>query len=285
MINSVNFLLVFVTILMGLLKIFQKQISKYFEADTFTYLIQVVSILIMIPMFIFFVDFKFKPSLFNIILVIGAGFSWYIGSLVTNRSIKESDLTLREPIIQTRTVFVIIISVLFLKENVSFAELAGGLLVFVGAVVSSFKEKIDFRNIRKDGLFLCFAAAFLIAISYSFDKYALNFIDVLSWVFCMYLIPLIFLLPKTKNVITDIKRQKIKNLLSLFFVIILGSIAYILLIFVLSKTNLSKTFPISQLSSIFVFLGGLYLGERNNIYYRTIGSVVSLIGGVLIFLN
>lgn len=285
MFSHVELLLIFVTLLLGLFKILQKQISRYFEADSITYLIQIVSILILIPIFLFFTDFKFTFSIFNIVLVVGAGFSWYIGSLVTNRSIKESDLTLREPIIQTRTVFVIIISVLFLKENISFIELIGGLLVFLGAIISSFKEKINLGNIKKDGLFLCFAAAFLIAVSYSFDKYALNFIDVLSWVFCMYLIPLIFLLPKTKKVILDIKKQKMHNLVLLFFIIVLGSAAYILLIYVLSKTNLSKTFPISQLSSILVFIGGLYLGERNNIYYRSIGSVVSLIGGVLIFLN
>lgn len=285
MLNYIDILLIITTISLGILKIGQKWISQYFEADTISYFIQYVSVICLIPVFLFFVKFTFTFSLFNIVLVIIAGTSWYIGSLITNRSIKATDLTLREPILSTRTIFVLLFSALFLKEHVSLFEYIGGSLIVIGSIISSLKEKVDYKNLKTDGLFLSFLAAFLVAISYTFDKYALNFIDVLPWVFMMYLVPLLLLLPKTNKTWLDIKDKPKKKVLSLIVLVILVSIGYISLIFIFSKTDLSKSFPISQLSSVIVFLGGLYLGERNSIRYRILGSIIAIIGGVIIFLN
>lgn len=283
--DQFDILLIFITLLFGLNKIWQKKISKYFEADTFTYLIQVISVIVILPILILFNSFKFEFNSLNIILVFIAGISWYIGSLITNRSIKATDLTLREPILQTRTIFVILLAAIFLKEDISIFEYIGGLTIFIGSIISSLKEKVDYANFKKDGLFLSFMSAFLIAVSYTFDKYALNFIDVLSWTFLMYLVPLIFLLPKTNKVLSDIKKQSKINLLTIFIVILVSGIAYIGLLYVISKTNLSRSFPLSQLSFVIVFLGGLYLGERKNLSHRIMGSIIAIIGGVIIFLN
>lgn len=285
MLSYIDILLIVTTIALGLMKVWQKQISKYFEADTFTYLIQLISTVCLSFVFLFFVEFNFNFNLFNIILVVLAGASWYIGSLITNRSIKATDLTLREPILQTRVIFVLLFSAIFLKEHISFWGYIGVITIFIGSIISSLKEKINLKNLKTDGLFLSLLASFLVAISYTFDKYALNFIDVLPWVFMMYLVPLLLLLPKTGKTWQDIRHQPKDRLMGLFFRVILGSMAYISLIFILSKTNLSKSFPISQLSSVFVFLGGLYLGERNNLVYRAVGSIIAIIGGVLIFLS
>ena len=224
MIDSIGLLLIFVTISLGLLKVWQKKLSHFFEADTFSFLIQFISVICIIPVF-YFIDFKFVLSIKNILLVIGAGASWYIGTLITNRSIKATDLTLREPIIQTRLVFVLLISFFFLKENINTYELIGAIIVFLGAVISSYHPSTNLKKLSKEGVFICLLASFLIAISYSFDKYALNFIEVVSWAFFMYLIPLIFLMPKIGSAVTDIKKQKINNLVSMFVLVFLSSLA------------------------------------------------------------
>lgn len=282
MLNTIGLILIMNTIMGGILKVWQKKVSRYFEADTFTILIQVVSVLCILPMFLIF-DFKFDFTIKNILLVIVAGASWYIGSLITNRSIKKTDLTLREPIIQTRTIFVLFISFIFLQENISLIGLSGALLVFLGAMISSYKTGVSYASLKKDGVWITVLASFLIAVSYSFDKYALNFIDVLSWGFFMYLIPVFFLIPKFKPALQDIKKQSTRNMLEMLVVVLLNSVVYLLLIFVISKTSLSWSYPISQLGSIVVFIGGLFLGEKTNIRNRAIGSAVGILGGLILF--
>lgn len=284
MIHLLDIFLILVTITSGFLKVWQKQISRYFEADSFTYLIQLVSVIFLIPICIFFINFNISFSAFNLLLILSAGISWYLGSLITNRAVKSSDLTLREPITQTRTIFVLIFSYFLLKEEVTTQILIGSLLIFLGSFISSYRSDLKLRSSESGAILLCFSAAFFTGVAYTFDKFALNFIEVIPWIFFTYSISLILSLPKTKMVIRDLENKSKRNVISLITVILLNSIAYASLIYIISKTDLSKTFPISQLSSVVIFISGVYLGERENIMHRSVGAVVCILGGIIIFL-
>ena len=132
---------------------------------------------------------------------------------------------------------------------------------------------------------LTLAAAFFVGIAFINDTYLLNKVDL------FFYLPLVFLLPAVFAAIINYKRLfKISKVMSWKLTL---KTSLLSLMFALSATstfaayekghNAAQIAILNQTSTILiVLLGIIFLKERNHLFLKIIGGVVSLIGVFLV---
>lgn len=276
------FLIITTLVLLTVNKIFTKKLANIKNTLAITYLANVFSFLFLLPVILFSFNSSTASTNFNnFYIVIIGGVIWTFAGIFSTISAKKADVSLREPIITTRIIWVSLLGVFFLGEHVTLNKALSILLIFIGVVIATLKNK-KFREIFDNGGSWVFLSAILTSVAVFVDKIASSNIGTLLYAFFIFLIPAIIqsvLLPKIKHHCSDI----LKN--HLFQIVIISgtqSIFYYTQLKLYSLLPISTIYPILQFSSILVILAAMvFLHERTNIKHRLIGTFVAGVGVVL----
>ena len=230
----------------------------------------------------FFAGFKIpdfsKISLNLIMMTVFLG----AGSVLNFNALKKTEASEFTVLFSTRALWSIIAAILFLGESFNIKQGLGVGLIMFSVVLVSWKKK-SFR--LNEGEMLTLAAAFFFGVEFINDSYLLSRIDL------FFYMPLIFLLPAVFIGLINYKKMaKIKKVLDIKDTLKLGLLA---LMFSVSATstfaayerghNAAQIAILNQTSTLLiVFLGIIFLKERNHLFLKILGGVISLIGVFLV---
>ena len=188
-------------------------------------------------------------------------------------------------------IFLIFTSFILLNEFPSIFGIIGIFLIVIGSYIINInktrKNFLDpFKEIfRNKGIFYMLIVAFLWSISINFDKLVILNSDTIFGSSIVHLfIGLTFLALsyiKKKN----IKKEYKKNLNKIFVTGLVFAIMIILINIALTMQIVPYVISLKRLSILFsIFYGGLIFKEKN-IFRKSIGAFIMLIGVILIILG
>lgn len=204
------------------------------------------------------------------------------GNILIFKGLKKVEASEYTVVFSTRAIWSVLAAIVFLHESFSVKQIIGAALIILSVFVVSWKKK-SFR--LNEGEMLTLAASFFVGIAFINDTYMLNKVDL------FFYLPLVFALPAVFALITNYKRFiKTNNWLSWRETL---KVSFLSLLFAVSATSTFSAYEkghnagqiaiLNQTSTILiVVLGIVFLKERNHLYLKILGGVISLLGVYLV---
>lgn len=151
--------------------------------------------------FIFNTDF-FSPGLVAILIMIASGIIYLLGIIPYLYALTSDDTSTVVPIFQTIPIFSYVLGYFFLKENISFIQFVGMLLIILGSIFISFDMSGVRIVFKAKGIFLMLVSSACIAISgflFKFIGTDHGFLITSFWTYAGYTLLGIFLFIISKN--------------------------------------------------------------------------------------
>jgi drug/metabolite transporter (DMT)-like permease len=271
------------TLFWSITTLLQRAFLKEEQSDAYTYAIVfqlLVSFSILI--YVLFTGFNIpslKPILFNLVLMTilyaVANFTLYKGLQL----IEASEMTI---LLSSKSIWTMWAATIFLNEKITPLRIIGTLLIISGVIVISWKKKVLKFN---KGYTLILISAALFGLAFTNDAFILEVIEAPSFSVLAFGFPAIALLlirPKSfKELRFFFQKNRLIKVLeaSLFYSIAAVTIyaAY------RAGGNVSQISPITQLTIVInVILSYIFLKERNFLLRKIIGSLLALVGVLLI---
>lgn len=234
--------------------------------------------LIVFAAFLFF-DFSLKLELKTFILLFFVGFTEFISVYLYMQMHKFSHLSISTIISRTRLVWIPIIAFLFFAEKLKISEYLGIVILFTGLsiVVAPHKLFID------KGAIYANLAAIAIAINTILFKQSIPYASNSAILVAFCLPSVIFFPILMKNaksrIINEAKKHTSLKLAGIFGNII----STYLFLWALHTGEVSKVNAIYQgMLIVSVLAGIIILKERQDILRKLLGSVVTIIGVILL---
>ncbi len=280
--SLILFLLFYSAFALGIARVVQKSIASKVDPKTYAFFVCLSSLVFSGFILLFKSDETMSISLSHIPFIIFAGGLWYFANLVGIKSMTLADITLREPILQTRNIFVLLLGVFLLGEVVSINEVLGICIIVVGGLFATYTKNLTIKSAKLDGTFLCLMSSFLTGAGYVIDKHNLNFVDPLFYSTLMFAIPLSIMIKDIKKYMRIFLNLNLNVKVTIVLNNWLATSGLLAFAYGLKYTDVSVAYPIMSLSFVFVFIGGYFiLGERTNFNNRLIGGVIALVGAVV----
>lgn len=236
----------------------------------------IVLLSLLLPLF---QPFKISGNIFYIILLtiicgfFGAGS--YIASYIAQKHVEAGVSTL---ISNIYTPFTIILATIFLNEKLTLIQIFGTILLLVGIVIVSKKHKIGkfkfdkyFLTMLSSGVML---SALLVAERALMKMTGFTTAVMLSWWTTFLFLGIVTLITKNRS---HYSKKDIAITGTLRF---LQNLSWVILIFVIG--NLSIVSSITTFKIVIMFIGGaLILNEKDDLKRKIVGSVVALLGLLL----
>jgi drug/metabolite transporter (DMT)-like permease len=204
------------------------------------------------------------------------------GNILIFRGLKKVEASEYTVLFSTRAIWSVLAAIVFLHESFSGKQIIGAALIILSVFVVSWKKK-SFR--LNEGEMLTLAAAFFVGFAFINDTYLLNKVDL------FFYMPLVFALPAIFAMVVNYKRfLKPGNLLTPMETV---KVSVLSLLFAISATstftayekghNAAQIAILNQTSTILiVVLGIIFLRERNHLYLKILGGIISLVGVYLV---
>ncbi|MSU54943.1 MAG: hypothetical protein EXS46_00180 [Candidatus Taylorbacteria bacterium] len=262
-----------------------KILSRY-SAETTNVLglaifIQFTAALIFLPSAI--IHFSFPSNTTPLLALTLASIVWAIIAVTSLNSHKHTPVSLREPISQLRAIVVFLLGILLLGESWSGKAFFGTVLIALGITIAIFHPERKFGNFKNRGVQLTILSSTIAAIAPIMDKFSLGFFDPNVYGFLVYFIPGLILLS-----IPQPRRENFKEVFKNKFWPAVGiSVSSAISYFCILKTYLllpvTIAYPILQTSSLVVVISGIVLlKEKNNLFFKIAGTIVTILGVILL---
>lgn len=264
---------------------FEKILHRYIlvKEDTISYAFiwHILSSLFFLPLF--FIEFQLPIIHYSWILVIISSILWALVAFTGFKAYAHLEVSTKSPIGRSKLFFVLLFSVIFLKESLTIEKLIGTILIFVGIIIITYKRKIGFSKLKERGVLLTLLSAFLMSIVLLIDKYATSYFNPGMYSFLVYFLPAIVLFPFVINKKNEMK-SIIKNRFSATIgAVLLGAAYYYLLLRAFRLTEASIAVPIVELGTLVAVFGGIiFLKEREDISKKLIAAVIVILGVILV---
>ena len=207
------------------------------------------------------------------------------------KAYEHGDITMTYPIMRSSPPLVLLIAVIFLKEEPSIGGIIGIILVTVGIYSLSYNhigisKNTFFKKIVINDKSIKYALAGLVFITaYSiFDKAMVDMIHPIQFVFLHMLSGFLFLsiyiiLKKNYAKINqELKLNKKNILINGFF----GIYGYSLIMIAFTMSSVSYVISLRQLSIVFVVLWGAFILKEKDQYRRLVSASIITVGTVII---
>src|SRR3989344_2495741 len=212
---------------------------------------------------IFYIPFIGKINLPNIpfawFVLISASIIWALVGFTGFLAYKYTEASVKVPIGKSRLLFLLLFSVIFLKETITLPKIIGTLLIFFGVIVLTYKDKNVFGRLSDRGIQLTLLTALLIAIVSVLDKVAMRYFSVGLYGFLVYMIPGLLIGIFASKKLNEIKKLIREKGFVVLISSVLGFLFYYLRLKAYSLEEVSKVFPITQLSVLVVVFGGIFI--------------------------
>lgn len=231
---------------------------------------------------------KINPNVYWIALL--NGILLILSTYLISKAVKISDLSISMPMLSATPMFLVVTSYFMLKELPTFYGFIGILLIVIGAYAIHIKDYqkgffYPFRSLFKDrGAFQVLIVAFIFSIAANLGKIGVLYSNPIFYSFVAYFFISIMMAP----LIFYNLDKKIKEIKVNFKSILLLGISSAFMILTYSYAVLTSIVPyvisLKRSSVIFAIFFGYFMFKEKNIKYSLIGTIIMLMGGILITL-
>lgn len=217
-------------------------------------------------------------------LLVGSVFLWSIIAVWSLIGIRDTEVSLREVLVQSRTLLVVFLSALILGEHISIHSWWGIALIIAGIIAATYKpaKKISFSLHR--GTWYVLATSALIAVVSLIDKRASTLMDPSLYAAIVYAGPAIVLLVLLyKRFFAECVQASQKGAwLVTLAAGTINSIGFFFTLYTYRFLDLHVAYPILQMSSILALIAGIiFWNERERVGWKFFGLILALIGALL----
>jgi len=232
-----------------------------------------------IPVLIF-EDVVIPTSWWVWLITVFNGFLYAVCMMLFYHALKGTEVSQVEAIATTRTLWFVVLGIIFFTETLNLSLFIGVGLIALGLFVIYWNKNHSFR-LGKYQIYT-FIYAFIISCNYALDKYLLDYFSVTFYQVVIYILPALFTL--------IIKPQTLKHIKPLFqphkgrYLIGVSTILQAtstLALYAAYKSGgaLSVVGPIAQTSTVVtITVGILFLKEHWNLKRKVTGIVLCLAG-------
>lgn len=223
--------------------------------------------------------------------LIAIGFFNTIGFVLFFKAIKASDLSIVAPITTLSPIFLLITSPILVGEFPNFIGILGILIIVIGAYVLKFQDKTNgylapFKSLFKEtGSRLMFGVVLVWSITANVDKIGVQNSSPILWTITAHLSVAIFILPivfwKSKINIQSIK----SNFRNLILIGLINTLAILSQMTALQLALVSFVIAVKRTSALFNVLWGWLIFKEQGIKERIVGSIIMIVGVVVITLS
>ncbi len=265
--------------------VFQKKLSKDNQSSVinlYSYLILSILTFPFIKKYLF--GLNYETNL--IILILIAGFLCAMGTICIIKAVNIGELSVLGPINSYKSIIGLISAIFLLKEFPSIIGITGIILIIFGSryIFDTTNEGFSLKLFKRKDIQLRFLALVLTGIEAAFLKKIIILTSVeacfifwclsgLFWSFIFVIILKKDIKPKSKKFIQYI----------ITIAICLGLMQYSTN-YVFERMNVGYALALFQLSSIVTVILGCKFFKEKNIIRKLIGSIIMIIGSVLIIL-
>lgn len=200
------------------------------------------------------------------------------------KSLKTVEASSAAIFLPTKIFWMVLGGAIFLHENITVSSVIGTFLISGAILITTFskKYKIGFNK----GSITLLVASFFYGFAFVNDGYLLkNNFNTFLYSSMAFLLPAlsisIFQIHAVKNIRYFLATKRLTKILVVAMLISLGTVS---IYFAYQKGgNISRIGPLSQISIILtVILGIIFLNEKDKIWQKIIGAVISIVGVILI---
>jgi uncharacterized membrane protein len=272
-------------VLSAISKGFEKILHKYVlvkeDSLSYAFIWHILSSIFFLPFFI--IEFNLPKQHFAWMLVILSSILWAIVAYSGFKAYSHLEVSIKTPLGKSKMLFVLLFSVIFLKEILTLEKILGTILVFVGIIVLTYKKEKRFGDLKNKGGKLTLISAFLMSIVLLVDKYATNFFNPGMYSFLVYFLPAIVIFPFVSNKKTELKSIFKNRFSTTITTTLLGAAYYYLLLKAFKLAEASTVVPIVELSTLIAVFGGVkFLKESEEIPKKIIATIIVIIGAILL---
>jgi len=280
MITGIIFILLAIVFLTTA-RIIVRYILRETEPYAFSWLTQIVDTLIWLPFALWSFTFPTEKTAW---IVLGInGVLWAVVSICSYIAMKGTQLSLKEPLSQSKLLWGLLIAVFFLHEQPSSYRIIGTIVILIGVSILLWHPERKFGNFSDSGVKWTLGTAVISAIVSSIDKYSLHWFTPAVYGFFMYLIPTVvlsfFLRGRTQHIGHLLKRHGKTAILS----ILLYTGGYYFTLRSFQAVDFTLAYPLLQISTLFTVIGGIVLlKEHKHLWQKIIATVVIVAGVILV---
>ena len=253
--------------------------GKKTDAMAFTILQDCFAAIVALP-FLFLLGVSYPTNYLSLLALLIVTVLYAISDLLIVKSLSLEDASIVIPIFKLRTVITFILSIVFLDEEFTNLKAISILLILAGAIIITFKKK---EVKLSKGILYILITSVTSSIAFTLDKAFIENYSVPVYVFFVFILPAFWIFLITKNrverVMKEFSFQKER-------IIILGSLFGLEMFAYFSALKLgevSRVLPVFELSLGLTVLGSIVLlAERKDIFKKLIGSLLILVGVILI---
>jgi drug/metabolite transporter (DMT)-like permease len=204
-----------------------------------------------------------------------------MSGIISNVSIRKSDITLREPILALRIPLTAFLGVIVLEEHLAGTQVIGIGMIFVGVLLATWKGWKRSDLLTPEGGWVVLSA-WVSSVAFLIDKVALGHFTPVLYAFFMFLFPglvqAIFLSPTYRRSVTVCKR----HFGQLFMLGVLCASIYWVNLEIMSQLPLSIAYSITQIGVVATVIGAVFvLHERERLWFRVAGVLIVCVGALL----
>lgn len=263
----------------------ERIVHRYILADedslSYAFIWHVLTSLIFLPFFI--IEFSLPTQGLAWVLVIISSVLWTLVAYFGFKAYSTLEVSVKVPIGQSRLLFALLLSVVFLKEVLTIEKILGTILVFIGLIIIKYKKGKKFGLLKDKGVIYTLISSLLTAVVLLIDKFSGQFFNPVVYSFLVYFLPAIIISPfvlKKKKEIKSILKKRFSATLG---ATVLGSGYYYFLLRAYQHAEASVVIPIVELGTVFAVIGGIiFLKERKNILRKVIASLLVIVGALLL---
>lgn len=287
-----NTLAVFLIILSALMHAFRNLFTKKAnDKQIFVWWYEIVAMIVFFPLFLYFLITKGIANPFYFVIGVAAGLIHFLYWYFLAKSYEQGDLSHVYPIMRSDPSFVLLFSVIILKENVSLVGVIGVLTVAIGVYAINLKKFsiTEISNPLKD-IFkekhtqFALLTALSVAVYSIVDKVGVSYVHPILHIYFLTIFafalftPYIFKTKSKKLIMEEWVASKKEIIISG----IIGISGYCLILIAFTMENVSYVVGLRQLSILFaVLLGGHILKEKHKLL-RLTAAIIIFIGVYLI---
>lgn len=243
-----------------------------------------------LPVLVFAIAYQGIPDLTSKFFMMAIPQSAVIAltSILIAKAYKESDASIVTPMFALSPILVIGTSFIILGETPSLLGLIGIFLITVGAYVLKIEESKNILDPLKKlweerGVQLILVVILIYSVTANIDKIGVQESSAVMWPLTVYFLSSVFMTPVMMKRSNKWKQKIHRDWRPLALLGVLGGASIILQMMAFELTLVSYVVAIKRLSiPIAVVLSFLMLREKESFKERIEGSILMIIGGILI---
>ncbi|MDD4353232.1 MAG: GRP family sugar transporter [Candidatus Nanoarchaeia archaeon] len=261
-------------ILFGVSKLLSRYISRKIDPIVYSFYYNLIFSLL----FIFFLSSFSMPSKIEgwTIMALGSVF-WSACMILIFFVYKHLDVSIIAPLENLTPLITLIAGLIFFNETMGLFNIIGAFLIFLGALLITWKTKNYIIN--KKGIILMLISVFFYSIAYRIDSLGVKYFNIYTYGFGVSFMPAILI---GTYLFFNKKSFKIKKeiLLKISISSILDFVGYLLILSAYTLTQVSNVAILRQLSIIIAVFGGFVFFKEKNILRKSIAALIIIIGAI-----